>query len=81
MEQFERQKCLDILFSLTRYDDTTRQRYTLLEHWVMFLGTVAVVTFPIFLFWNTPIGLPMTCHQIPRKGDPHVYYTFEPAEK
>lgn len=69
------------IVSHSRYDDTTRRRYTLTQFFFGFLGTVAVFLAPVQLFWNTPAGMPMTVKQMPRRNDPHVYYTFESANK
>lgn len=73
--------CLTQCLMIFRFDDTTRTRYTLPQLVLGFLATFGFFAFPILLCYDTPVGMPMTIAQMPRKGDPHVYYTFEPANK
>jgi len=63
----------------TRFDDTTRQRYTIMQFTAMFLATFTFFAAPFYLLRNYPMFQPITKMQCPKPGE--VYYTFEPAEK
>merc|ERR1712080_141240 len=62
----------------TRFDDTTRQRFSVLQFTGMFLATMAVMASPYYFLRNYPFYNPLTKAQCPKPGE--VYYTFEPAE-
>jgi len=62
----------------TRYDNTTRTRYTKYEHLGIFLGLFTFFAAPYYFLRNYPIYPPISKRQTPKAGE--VYYTFEPAE-
>ena len=63
----------------TRFDDTTRYRYTVWQFTGLFLACFTFFAAPFYFLRNYPIFPPTTKIQCPKPGE--AYYTFEPAEK
>ena len=63
----------------TRYDDTTRHRYSEWQSFGMFLGFIAIFCVPYLILKDYPLHKPCTIDQLPYRGK--TYYTFEPAEE
>ena len=62
----------------TRFDDTTRKRYSLNQWLFFFLGTFTFFASPYYFLRNYPLHPPTTKAQFPKAGE--VYYTFEPDQ-
>merc|ERR1712198_234395 len=63
----------------TRYDDTTKHRYSEWQSFGMFLLAIAVFGGPYLILKDYPLHKPCTIDQLPYRGK--TYYTFEPAEE